>query len=47
MYYDLKKFLEDSGSHIPPQLAHHEASKTKPGSISDKPRRDMIQYAKK
>lgn len=47
LYYDLKKLLEESGAAVPSGLAHHEAARTKPGTIQDKPRRDMVQYAKK
>ncbi len=46
VYYDLKKLLEESKSMVPPELARHEASKNKPGSMEGK-KRDAIQYAKK
>lgn len=45
VFYDLKKFLEESKASVPSQLASHEASRTKPGSVEN--RRDKIQYAKK
>ncbi len=45
MYYDLKKLLEDSKAHVPPELARSEAAKQKPGTITQK--RDAVQYAKK
>jgi ATP-dependent RNA helicase DDX23/PRP28 len=44
MYYDLKKFLEDSGAAVPPQLAHHEASRNKPGA--EKSRRETTVFAR-
>ena len=46
VYYDLKKLLEESKAMVPPELARHEASKNKPGSMEGK-KRDAIQYAKK
>ena len=46
LFYDLKRVLEDSDAHVPPQLAHHEAAKVKPGSIADRPRREQTVYAK-
>jgi hypothetical protein len=42
---ELKKLLEESKTPVPPELARHEAAKTKPGSIDGK--REKIQYAKK
>jgi hypothetical protein len=45
VFYDLKRLLEDSNANIPPQLARHEASKNKPGSVTDKPKREQITYA--
>jgi ATP-dependent RNA helicase DDX23/PRP28 len=41
-FFDLKKLLEESGAHVPPQLAHHEAAKVKPGSHQDRPRREQV-----
>lgn len=46
VYFDLKKLLEESKAAVPPELAKHEASRTKPGSIEGK-KRDAVQYAKK
>eukprot|EP00245_Coleochaete_scutata_P007157 TRINITY_DN22260_c0_g1_i1.p1 TRINITY_DN22260_c0_g1~~TRINITY_DN22260_c0_g1_i1.p1 ORF type:complete len:868 (-),score=265.39 TRINITY_DN22260_c0_g1_i1:504-3107(-) len=46
-FYDLKQMLIQSNSPVPPELARHEASKFKPGSIPDRPRlRDDKVYAK-
>ncbi len=45
VFYDLKKFLEDSKAAVPSQLAAHEASRQKPGAIGTG--REKIQYAKK
>ncbi|XP_070052131.1 DEAD-box ATP-dependent RNA helicase 21-like [Nicotiana tabacum] len=39
VFYDLKQMLIQSNSHVPPELARHEASKFKPGSIPDRPPR--------
>jgi ATP-dependent RNA helicase DDX23/PRP28 len=39
--------LEDAKAAVPHQLASHEASKTKPGSIEGKSRRDTVIFAKK
>ncbi|CAH1414813.1 unnamed protein product [Lactuca virosa] len=39
VFYDLKQMLTQSNSHVPPELARHEASKFKPGSIPDRPPR--------
>ncbi|EOY05049.1 hypothetical protein QUC31_016961 [Theobroma cacao] len=39
VFYDLKQMLVQSGSPVPPELAKHEASKFKPGSIPDRPPR--------
>eukprot|EP00884_Botryococcus_braunii_P016865 jgi/Botrbrau1/3862/Bobra.0183s0087.1 len=33
VFFDLKKMLEESGAHIPGQLAAHEASRNKPGAL--------------
>ena len=43
VFYDLKKYLEESKTPVPPQLAHHEAAKQKPGGQQ----RDRVQFAKK
>lgn len=45
VFYDLKKFLEDSKAKIPRTLASHEAARIKPGSGQGP--RPSIQYAKK
>lgn len=44
VFYDLKQMLMQSNSPVPPELARHEASKFKPGSIPDRPprRNDMV-----
>ncbi|WCJ44197.1 Pre-mRNA-splicing ATP-dependent RNA helicase prp28 [Euphorbia peplus] len=39
VFYDLKQMLIQSNSQVPPELAKHEASKFKPGSIPDRPPR--------
>ncbi|XVF37866.1 hypothetical protein REPUB_Repub20aG0047900 [Reevesia pubescens] len=39
VFFDLKQMLVQSGSPVPPELAKHEASKFKPGSIPDRPPR--------
>jgi ATP-dependent RNA helicase DDX23/PRP28 len=44
VFYDLKKLLEESGAPVPAQLAHHEAAKTKPGTVGDRPRREQVVY---
>lgn len=45
VFYDLKKFLEESKAPVPPQLASHEAARAKPGAVGSA--RPSIQYAKK
>ena len=44
VFFDLKRVLEESHAQVPPQLAHHEAARTKPGGTDR--RRDQIVYAK-
>ncbi|KAL5705372.1 RNA helicase [Ranunculus cassubicifolius] len=39
VFYHLKEMLIQSKSQVPPELARHEASKFKPGTIRDKPPR--------
>jgi ATP-dependent RNA helicase DDX23/PRP28 len=39
IFFDLKQMLIQSNSPVPPELARHEASKFKPGSIPDRPPR--------
>ncbi|CAM0953641.1 unnamed protein product [Alopecurus aequalis] len=39
IFYDLKQMLVQSNSPVPPELARHEASKFKPGSVRDRPPR--------
>jgi ATP-dependent RNA helicase DDX23/PRP28 len=39
VFYDLKQMLIQSNSSVPPELARHEASKFKPGTIPDRPPR--------
>ncbi|KAI7724717.1 hypothetical protein M8C21_004594 [Ambrosia artemisiifolia] len=39
VFYDLKQMLTQSNSLVPPELARHEASKLKPGSIPYRPPR--------
>uniref|UniRef100_A0A2P2KGL2 DEAD-box ATP-dependent RNA helicase 21 n=1 Tax=Rhizophora mucronata TaxID=61149 RepID=A0A2P2KGL2_RHIMU len=39
VFYDLKQMLIQSNSPVPPELAKHEASKFKPGTIPDRPPR--------
>lgn len=46
VFYDLKQMLIQSNSPVPPELARHEASKFKPGTIPDRPpRRNDTVYA--
>ncbi|KAM0952679.1 putative RNA helicase [Dioscorea sansibarensis] len=46
VFYDLKQMLVQSNSPVPPELARHEASKFKPGTIPDRPpRRNDTVYA--
>lgn len=45
MYYELRKFLEDSKASIPAQLLHHEAAKRPPDA--DKSKRETTIYARK
>ncbi|KAL6551350.1 Envelope glycoprotein gp160 [Orobanche minor] len=46
VFYDLKQMLNQSSSPVPPELARHEASKFKPGSVPDRPpRRNDTVYA--
>ncbi|CAM6106288.1 unnamed protein product [Calypogeia fissa] len=46
VFYDLKQMLIQSNSPVPPELARHEASKFKPGSVPDRPaRRNDTVYA--
>ncbi|KAK6797002.1 hypothetical protein RDI58_004703 [Solanum bulbocastanum] len=44
VFYNLKQMLIQSNSHVPPELARHEASKLKPGSIPGRPprRNDIV-----
>ncbi|XP_016685450.2 DEAD-box ATP-dependent RNA helicase 21 [Gossypium hirsutum] len=39
VFFDHKQMLVQSGSPVPPELAKHEASKFKPGTIPDRPPR--------
>ncbi|XP_058193398.1 DEAD-box ATP-dependent RNA helicase 21-like [Rhododendron vialii] len=39
VFYDLKQMLIQSNSPVPPELARHESSKFKPGTIPDRPPR--------
>jgi ATP-dependent RNA helicase DDX23/PRP28 len=45
LFFDLKKFLEESKAPVPAQLAAHEASRNKPGAVDG--RRPAVQFAKK
>ncbi|KAL3702056.1 hypothetical protein R1sor_020078 [Riccia sorocarpa] len=46
VFYDLKQMLIQSNSPVPPELARHEASKFKPGTVPDRPpRRNDTVYA--
>ena len=47
VFYDLKKLLEDCKAPVPPELARHEASKVKPGSLEAQSRKPQTMYAKK
>ena len=44
IFYDLKKLLEESKAAVPFELARHEASKTKPGAIQERRKRDETLY---
>ncbi|KAJ0240124.1 DEAD-box ATP-dependent RNA helicase 21 [Hirschfeldia incana] len=39
VFYDLKQMLVKSNSAVPPELARHEASRIKPGTVPDRPPR--------
>lgn len=39
VFYDLKQMLVQSNSAVPPELARHEASRFKPGTVPDRPPR--------
>ncbi|CAM6086451.1 unnamed protein product [Calypogeia fissa] len=39
VFYELKQMLIQSNTPVPPELARHEASKFKPGSVPDRPPR--------
>ncbi|CAH8310794.1 unnamed protein product [Eruca vesicaria subsp. sativa] len=39
VFYDLKQMLVRSNSAVPPELARHEASRFKPGTVHDRPPR--------
>jgi ATP-dependent RNA helicase DDX23/PRP28 len=43
--YDLKKMLQETNNSVPSELASHEASKVKPGTIVQQPRHKTIIYA--
>ena len=45
MYYDLKKFLEDSKAAVPSQLMYHEAAKRPPDA--EKSKRETTIFARK
>ncbi|KQK04735.1 hypothetical protein BRADI_2g15606v3, partial [Brachypodium distachyon] len=46
IFFDLKQMLVQSNSPVPPELARHEASRFKPGSVPDRPpRRNDTVYA--
>eukprot|EP00198_Chlamydomonas_reinhardtii_P003620 XP_001692956.1 pre-mRNA-splicing ATP-dependent RNA helicase [Chlamydomonas reinhardtii] len=45
VFFDLKKLLEDSKAAVPPELARHEASKVKPGTVEAKSRKDQTVFA--
>lgn len=44
--FDLVEMLKKRGDIIPTELREHKAAKEKPGTVSQKPRRDTILYAK-
>jgi ATP-dependent RNA helicase DDX23/PRP28 len=44
--YDLKEMLTRTGNIVPAELAAHESSKVKPGTIVTKRRRDTIIFAR-
>ncbi|KAF3510293.1 hypothetical protein F2Q69_00001587 [Brassica cretica] len=39
VFYDLKQILVQSNSAVPPEMARHEASRFKPGTVPDRPPR--------
>ena len=39
IFFDLKQMLIQSNSPVPPELARHEASKFRPGSVTGRPPR--------
>ncbi|KAJ4907143.1 DEAD-box ATP-dependent RNA helicase 21 [Raphanus sativus] len=39
VFYDLKQILVQSNSAVPPELARHEESRSKPGTVPDRPPR--------
>jgi len=43
--YDLKKMLMETNNAVPAELAQHEASKVKPGSIVQQPRHKTVLFA--
>jgi len=43
--YDLKRMLQETNNSVPSELANHEASRNKPGSIVQQPRHKTIIYA--
>ncbi|KAL2649687.1 hypothetical protein R1flu_017815 [Riccia fluitans] len=46
VFYNLKQMLIQNNSPVPPELARHDASKFKPGSVPDRPpRRNDTVYA--
>lgn len=45
IFYDIKNFLVQNGQNVPPELAEHPASRVKPGTIENVPRRKQIIFA--
>jgi len=43
--YDLKRMLQETNNAVPSDLANHEASKVKPGTIVQQPRHKTVIYA--
>jgi len=45
IYFDLVQKLKEANQYIPPELERHEASKVKPGTIVDKPKKKEVVFA--
>lgn len=45
VFYDIKNFLVQNGQNVPQELADHPASRVKPGTIENVPRRKQVIFA--